>query len=500
MKKVAKAILLALGFVLLAGAAVVLCVNLYIQSADTRARIENALSKAARMPVKIASASYMPWTGLVLTGITTRGVASPDNGMPLEIARVKARVRLWKLLRRKVIVKELTIDGAKVTWNQNDQGTWSLPQQTPSQEPTVQATPPAETPPQVQPEASAAPLPAEQTQTAEPSPPEVMLNHFRLRDATFDFFDSKHRHIVSTEGIRVDSPYPTKESVNGTASISRVIIQDRFFMRDWIANFAWSPKNLSLFNARASIADGVSTGTLNVKISEPDSPFDLDIIFSDINVERLISEAGLAVVQASGSLGGSLRLHGNIRDSNAASGNGRFAITNGRIMQWDQLRMLGEILHSDRLQQIDLKEASAVFHIGGGTVFLDRLTLASPDLLLTCQGTEEISSGTLALKSRLTINESVSRRIPDFLLEGFAKDATTNARYLDFDINGTISSPRSNFLKLAGNGMDYRKIEKGAGNILKNLFKGALKKTPAPAPEIPEASPAPTMAAPLPTP
>jgi len=450
----------------------------------------------------------MPWSGLVLTGITAQNATPVDNGRPLEIARVKARVRLWKLLRRKVVVKELAIDGAKVTWNQNDEGKWSLPKQTP---PPVEADTSgtaatlAETPPQAPPPTVPETPPAQQPSMAiDVSRPEVMLNHFRLLNATFDFFDSKHRHIVSAEGIRVDSFYPKKELVNGTASISKAVIQDRFFMRNWVAGFVWSPDKLSLLDARAAIAEGTSTGTLNVKISEPDSPFDLDVKFSDINVERLISEAGLAVVEASGSLAGSLHLQGNLHDSNAASGGGQFAITNGHIMQWDQLRMLGEILHSDRLQKIDLKEASATFHIASGTVFLDRLVFASPDILLTCQGTEEISTGNLALKSRLTINESITRRIPDFLLEGFAKDLTSNARYVDFNITGTINSPRTDLLKLIGKNMDYKKIEKNAGSIFKNLLKGALKKTPAPTPalmpEIPQSSPAPASATPPPAP
>ena len=102
MKKVSKAILIALGVLLAIIAVAVLGVNLYIQSAGTQARIQRGLGRALHTPVKIASLSFMPWYGLKLAGVTTQdenAATSSDNDNALQISAISARIQLWRLLR-----------------------------------------------------------------------------------------------------------------------------------------------------------------------------------------------------------------------------------------------------------------------------------------------------------------------------------------------------------------------------------------------------------------
>jgi hypothetical protein len=366
----------------------------------------------------------------------------------------------------------------------------------------------------------------EETERPSTPPPLVMLNHFRLLDASFDFFDNYHRHVVSVKGINVDSRYPTAEAVNGVASMSLVTIQNMFYIRDWQAAFTYTPKLFTLFNASSTIASGfyirdwqaaftytpklftlfnasstiasgTATGGLRVKIAEPYSPFDVDVDFSGIDVEHLISDAGIMHFQASGALAGSLHLQGDLHNANSAAGAGKFIITNLRVTRWELFQMLGQALHNDKLQQIDFTEAYANYHIADGKVYLDELTLKSPMLMLSSQGVAEISGGLLALKSRLTISGDIARQIPDFLMDGFGKDATSGARYIDFNVYGTLNSPKTDLLKVIGKGLGYKNLEKGAGSILKNLFGGKASPPP-PAQTIPPPQPATSGTSPAP--
>lgn len=484
MKKVSKAILIALGVIVVVGAVLVLCVNLYIQSAGTQARIRRGLSKALHAPVKITRTSFMPWYGIKLSGIRTGEPVSPGRGKPLEIKEISAHVKLLKLIQHKVVIKELSIDGAKLTWNQTADGKWRLPQAVPT--PVPQPAPGTETVPQ--PESQGPSQPEQQPAPEQaPTPPQVTINHFRLRDASFDFFDSRNKHIASVVGINVQSPYPSKGAVNGTASIERVMIQNLLLIEQWRTVFTYSPSRISFFDAHSFIAGGSLTGSLNISMAAPNSPFDLDVKFSDIDVDRLITGAGVSVVQASGSLGGFLKLQGDLHSSDSAVGNGRFVITNGHVAQWELFRTLGQMLRTDKLQEINLQDAFIDYHIAAGKVFVDQLLLRSSDVSLSGQGIVVINGGELFLKSRFTIGYGIARQIPDFLLDSFAADPVSKARYIDFDVTGTLGSPKTNLLKLIGKNLDYRRLEKGAGSLLKNWLN---RRKPAPPPPPPTPVPA----------
>jgi uncharacterized protein involved in outer membrane biogenesis len=500
-KKVSKAILIALGILFVMVAVVVLGVNLYIQSAGTQARIQRVLGRALHTPVKIASLSFMPWTGLRLTGITGQDDAG-DN--ILQISKVSARIPLWELVSRKVVVKELSVDGVKVTWNETPEGKWRLPLQTPdagSETPGEPATAapeatPAQTPAPVQPQPPAA-VEAVAPPQAAAKPFPVKINRFVLRGASFDFRDKNRKSIVTAEGINMLSSYPTAEAVNGSAFVYQISVQNLFFIRGCQTDFSYSPEDLSLFNTRCEIAGGASVGSLNVKTAEPESPFNFDTKFSGIQVERLLADAGIHAVEATGALGGFLHLQGNLRDSMAATGKGQLVITNGHVAEWDLFRQIGMVLHSDKLQQFDVDEARADYHLANGKVFVDEVALKASDLSLTGQGPIDLTDGAISLKCRLTIGGNITRQIPEFLMENFGRDDVAHTRFVDFDVYGTVSKPKTNLLKLIGNN-----IEHGAKNIFKSLFgrkpKPQFVPPPAPSPvSTPEPAPASTPAAPI---
>jgi type II secretion system protein N len=483
-QKVAKAILIAAGALLAIGAVAVLGVNLYIQSAATQERIQRALGRALRMPVKITTTSFTPWRGLRLDGIAAQDVNSADGENFLEISEVSARIRLWKLLRREVSIRELTIESPKVSWMQNPGGKWRFPQKngeppeeastTPAVENPAPAESPMQTPEQTPAQTAAAPEPE-----AAPAvrPPRITVDSFHLNDGTFDLLDHRHKRIAAVTGLNVQSQSPTAEAVRGKASVERVMIQELFALEDWSSDFDCSKAGLTLSNSRATFGGGTATGALNVKTAEPYSPFNFDVNFSDVDIARLVAEAHLAAVQASGTLSGFLKLQGNMHDSGAAAGSGQLVLANGRIGQVDFLKIIGQLLQIDELTQLDLQQAQVDYRIAAGNVLVDKLLLKTQNLTLTSQGVIALAGGAIFLKTRLEIGGNISKRLPDIILQNFVQSTTPGSVYLDFDVTGTLESPKTNLLKLLGKNLDI----KHPGNLLKSLFGSKPKPTAAPA-------------------
>ena len=489
MKKVAKAILIAAGAVLVLGAVVVLGANLYIQSAATQAKIQHALGRALGMPVKITAISFTPWRGLKISGIAAQDVNSAAGENFLEVSAVSARLRLSKLLSREVEIRELVVDSPRVSWMQNPEGQWRFPRKiAAASEQSPESAPPSseQIPAQIstatpgQPSAGNAAPPA-----ASARKPQVTVDRFRLTDGEFALLDLRRKRIASITGMNIQAVSPEAGTVEGKASVERIFIQEIFALEDWQSDFSYTGGGLSLSNSRATFGGGTATGTLHVKTAEPYSPFDLDVKFSGVDIAQLVSEAHIGGVQATGTLSGFVKLEGNLHDSSAASGGGKVVLANGRIAQLDLFKTIGQLLQIEELVQLDLQRAQLDYRVGGGNAIVDSLVLKTQNLTLTGQGAVALAGGAIFLKTRLEIGPGISRRLPAIVLQNFAQSATAGQVYLDFDITGTLSNPKTNLLKQLGKNIDF----KHPANLFKSIF--GTKPNPAePAPALPESTPA----------
>ena len=445
-KRVAKAILWPFGVILIIAAVVVLGVNLYVQSEGTRERIETGLTAALRTPVKVGSLSFMPWYGLKLTGISNDS-GQAGNGDTIEIPDIALRFQLWKLMNHRVVIKELTVDDVKVGIGQNAEGKWQIPG-------GPNATGAGDAP---QPETSAAQPPAQPEVPSEPAARPVTVRHARLRNAAFTFYDRNNRPIAALTGVYAQTPSPTEHLIQGSAAVSKAEIQKKFYIEDWRGSFKYTPDELSLYDTACKIDGGEANGAVDVKITEPDSPFVLDMNFNGVNFDRLLRDAGVTELEASGLLSGSLHLEGDWRDSQQTQGRGRLLLTNGFIAESDFIESLGAWLRTDKFRRLNLDDAHADFHVGGGAVYLDDLALKSAALTFTSKGAMAADGTKLFLSSRLAINADVARQIPDFLLQNFQTDSSSGARYVDFPITGDIEHPRSSLLKIVSKHMSLKK-------------------------------------------
>src|SRR5205085_8250827 len=104
-----------------------LVVNLYVQSKEAQASIEQELSRRLGTPLKIRSVSVTPWGGLTLSGITIPQPSPVTSADFLEAKSFHLHIRFIPLFSRRLIIKEVSLLGPNVVWAQNAEGKWRLP-------------------------------------------------------------------------------------------------------------------------------------------------------------------------------------------------------------------------------------------------------------------------------------------------------------------------------------------------------------------------------------
>ncbi len=476
MKPVVKVILILIGALVLLAGLGVLFMNLYVQSAKTHRRIELKLGEALQLPLKISRATFTPWSGLQVSGITVPQANPPGGGNFLEAPEFLVRLRFWPLFQRKLIIDEIKVTEPKIVWFQNNDGQWKPP----SVPVSAQTAPEKEVEPERQPVSAETPQPVEEPSApAEPEkertrlrPFEVLVNSLQIDHGSFDFFDRNQKSAASFADVNVRCPGATQNLVEGTARSGKVSIFDTVFVQDLKTSFSFSSSGrLSLPDFNSTIAGGSLCGSFWIETSQKNSPFTGKLEFAGVDLNRLIAEAGGQTGLAAGTIKGQLDLAGLTRDSRSAKGRGAITLTDGQIREYEILQMLGQALQIEELVQLKLQQSQLEFRVDDGRVLVDQLVLQSQNLNLSAKGSVRFD-GKMDLHAQLAVNPKISRQLPGFVVSHFKPVENTDLRSLDFDVTGTLSKPRTNIVKQ----MLGSQIEKQAVDLLQSIF-GRKKKS-----------------------
>jgi type II secretion system protein N len=453
------------GFLVVAGVLValagvgVLAINLYVQSAGTQKRIEHALSSGLKVPVHLTSTIVTPWSGLKASGITVPQVP-PATGNFLEASGFTAHFDWLALLKHRLDASDVALENPVVTWFQSPGGRWELPRETPPRAPAAPA--------RVQP----APVPSPAAPPAVPKPPgppvlpwEISVHKLMVSGASFDFWDEKDIRVLEFAGVQFDCLDPRASGTKGTASCRNVSLRDRLFFRDMQTDWSFSTGALKLTSFQTSVGGGEIHGDAQVATQSKHSPFVADVNFEGVNIAQLMSEAGEAGGEVTGTLKGWLDLNGNTGKTSSLNGSGQLELTGGSMQNIDILQMLGKGLQIPDLVELNLKTAEVDARVVSGVVNVDKLLLQSQNLQVTAHGTIELPEK-LALNARLTVNGSIVERLPAFILTYFKPADTGDSRYIDFEIGNTLGHPKTNLLE---NILGHR-IQSQMTDLIKSIF------------------------------
>jgi type II secretion system protein N len=457
--KLAKRILL--GAAILAAAALLglLLLNLYVQSAATTAKIEKRLSASLRMPVRITSSSFTPWGGLQIHGIS---VAQTEPGAPgnfLDANLFRSRFQLAPLLRRRLVIDDITLDEPRIAWRQNEKGRWKFPR-----------SPSPERAKTVEPEI---PEPVAKPKPERVKPFVISVQRFAIEDGHVDFLTASGEPVASLANVELRAPASPDGALSGTIKSSRVSIRHGALLQDLATPFTYrrgEKGSIELPDLTAKLAGGSLSGTSWLRPETDGMPFALDLHFDRVDLNHLVSSLGGMPGQAGGLVAGSLALKGEGNNADTITGGGQLSVGAGTLRQYEFLQLLGQILQIEELMQLTFQRADAQFRVSDSKVWIDQITLESPNLKLTATGKAKFN-GRLDLDARLVINQRIARQLPAPIEANFTAIGDAGERYVDFDVTGTLDKPKTNLReRIIG-----KSLEGQAVNLWKSVFGGGKK-------------------------
>jgi len=453
-KKLSKAILIGLAVLLALVVALLVGLNLYIQSPGTQARIQEELSKALRLPLKITNTSLTPWSGLRITGIS---IPSGDANF-LEAASFSASYRFFPLLQGKLIIPEMRVESPKVIWVQNAEDKWVLPGAEKAAEISKEAT-------QTSPEPV---VPPETTETGEKKPKvdkvekksnfAVVIDRFDVKGGTVELFDKDHKPVGTFTGVNMTYTKLNADQVEGSATIERVVWADAPPMENVTTSFSYLNANQELWlpEVNATVAGGSVRGNYRSRSEGKHTPFSYKVEFNRINLDLLVTQSGGEAGQATGDLRGKLSMHGDTDRMEKAEGEGQLELREGRLSQFGIFRVIGDFLNIRELADFRITEGQAEFNVVGDKVLVDRVNLQAPSLEITATGTVRLDNKKsdkkdkndkkerkIAFDARLSVDDAVVAKLPGKAPEAFTSDGK-GRRMIDFNVTGTTDKPKTN--------------------------------------------------------
>ena len=487
MKKVSKAILIGLGALLVLGIVLLVGLNLYVQSPGAQTRIQDELSKALRLPLKLINTSVTPWSDLRITGITI-----PNGGANfLEAASFTARYRLLPLLEGKLIITEMIVDTPKIVWVQNAEGQWKMPvpeeavEEEKSPKPgDPSAPPPSETAPSDNSSAAKPKKPKkapksevetaanDQPKPAKPGSFEVVINRFDVKNGTVELFDKSNKRVAILSEVNMIYTTLSAERVEGTATIGKAVWDNVLTVENLRTPFKYADHEFALPEITAALAGGSVRGRFTQRDDRTASPFKAAFDIDQVDLNRVMTEAGAPPGQAAGRLGGQFEMHGDARRTDKAEGSGHLDVRDGQFRELEFFQGIGQALGIRELSDFRLKEGHADVRLGGEKLYVENLLLTTPDLQLGAKGTVRIGKDDkkVSLDAQLSVQESLVRQLPGLVRDSFAV-ADDNRRTIDFKVTGTTEKLKTDLLdRLIG-----QKINAQFGDLISSLFGGGKK-------------------------
>jgi hypothetical protein len=463
-QKLLRLILLLLGALIALGAVLLIGVNLYVQSQGAQAKIQHELSRGLGVPLKIRSMSVTPWGGLELSGITIPQTSSVSPKYFLEAKTFQLRVRFASLFARRLVIKEVSLIKPRVIWPQDTEGKWRLPgaQKTRSHiAPAKQAEAISQPEPDGEFVQTNTSSPATSATGAPPSSkgrggaapgqeprltvaPEV--RRVSVKDGDFTFLDHAGRLIASFSGVNFRTNLRSSLALHGDTTVTRISLRDRFFLDQLRSPLRYEPDVLELSKIFARVANGEVDGYFAIQTEAEDSPFTTSIKFHDVLADQIVENAGGPKGMVKGKLEGRFQASGKTGEPDALTGEGEIFLRDGRVQQYKLLVLLGQIFQIEELQELNLEQADAKYHVNPGLVTIDELILRSPNVRLTGSGTVTFD-GKLQLNSQLAINDRVRGQLFKAIRDNFHPINEPGYSAIEFQVGGTLERPSTNLVE-----------------------------------------------------
>jgi hypothetical protein len=455
---------------IVAGVAGAICVigvvaaNLYLQSNGVQERIRAAASAAAGMPVEIRSTSYLPWSGLVVSGVSVPGAGAGEEPL-IRIDSIGVQFRFSALLAGKFVVSGVTVHGPVLNARQTSDGSWERP---PAAKPS--------SPPQTS-IAGGAEGVAEGAAIAEakasPSREAAILpEKIRIKQGAVFLNDANGGRTGILRGVEVTLKPAPDGTISGKFKVSEGEFFGRLIVSEIRGTIFWRRDHFEIPGLEAQWAGGVVTGGVVLNWGS-EARFVCHAKVSDVSLKKLASDSGVLSEGADGFLFGTGELTGVTGDPKTFKGSARIELRSARFVPVDFVRQIGEMLAIDELQIFELQEATADLVVSDEQVVATKVLLESRNLAIEAAGPVSFG-GELNLDAKLQLNEKLRKGLRALVGRSLVASEREGYMALPFSVSGTVSRPESNLLeKIAG-----MKISSDVGNVLQNFLRMPASKKP----------------------
>jgi AsmA-like C-terminal region len=493
--KMRRLLLFGLGAIIALAAALLIALNLYVQSEGAQAWIERELSERIGMPLHIRATSITPWGGLTLGGITIPQNSNVTDVDFLQAKSCQLHLRWVALFSHRFVITKVRLVEPTVVWPQNAEGKWRLPAPAPQPLPSV----PARMPPIPASPRETASLPPLQEKYVPPArkPPHVKsaftpeIHQLKISSGKFHFLDRSGAPLASFENLSFGSTIGNAHSLRGSARVAKISLRNRFFVTDFRSPVRYEQNILEVPKIYGHTGSGELIAQLKLDVQGEGSPFSISANFRNVHADQIVAEAGGGKNLLQGNLDAALEAAGKTADPNVLTGQGQVSMRDGQLQQYSLLVALGQILQIDELSRLQLDQAEAKFHLTPGMVNIDELVLRSPNIRLSAIGSLGFDEK-LRLDSQLAISDEIRNRLFRPLRDNFQPANEPGYSAIAFNVGGTIDRPNTNLLdRLVGR--DLKDMMRGLFGGKKSKKKKPTENVPPPELAVPETGPSATV-------
>ena len=415
--------------VLMVGAGI-LVLNRFLQSEAFKQAVIRSAHDLLGSDVQIGEIRISVLSGATLTGVT---LANPP-GFPGDLLRADSlvvRYRLWPLLRKRLEVQRVSLEGPLVWLARGEGGEWNYDR--------LGARPPG-----------AGGRGGARAGSAEPASPasavaalDVLLPELAVRRGTMVVTGERQRPLVRLDQLNLDTSVTWLSAAlrgGGRASVATMSLADSLFVRETTARLAFTAGDLKLTSLAGGLAGGELTGDLDVLLARAPR-YTANLQLRNVDVPTLLREARARRHFMSGRLQGRARLEG-AGGLATLVGQGHVEIQGGQVVDVPILQTIALLLQVPSLINLKLDECSVDWTLAQEVLRTPTLRLLSRDVRITGAGAVSLASGTVEHELTLALPKPVVARAPRDVRRAFTEQPD-GWMTLDFRVWGPYDAPRT---------------------------------------------------------
>jgi uncharacterized protein involved in outer membrane biogenesis len=418
----------------------------FVKTPEFKMEVLDAARKAAGTDVKVGEMNVSLLSGIDLQDVA---VANPAGftGNLLTAKSFALHYRLMPLLQKRVEVETLTLDTPVITLAKNSKGDWNYDKIGTPSEPKANK--------------STSPKPAGSSSRGglDIAISQITLNHasiVMLNDSGKELLRITDANFSSAVNLAGD-----KLTGSGRAAIKEAAVANSLFVHNIETTVALSPEAVKLAPLTGTVAEGGISGEAGLTLAS-NSKYSVNLQIKNADVVKLVQEAGVAKkVFSSGKLQVSTALTGT-GGLDTMSGNGQIQIIGGQLVDIPALSLVATLLQISALQNLKFDDCRLEYTIANNVMETPVISLKSPQIQITGQGTVALTDYTLNHTLTLGLAKEALANSPPEIRNIFT--AREDGWYtLEFKVWGPYDAPKTD--------LEKRLLKGVAGQLLQKFLK-----------------------------